>query len=116
MSAAGGGQSGPFDKFTDAVCGEIMFRPAHRGVRAELTAHLEDRAEALEFRIQGEGPVTGMSLEQLSLKPNILIACISRGGQAIIPKGSDCMLPGDSVIVVTTNHGLKDISDILKTV
>ena len=22
------------------------------------------------------------------------------------------MLPGDSVIVVTTNHGLKDISDI----
>ena len=41
MSAAGGGQSGPFDKFTDAVCGEIMFRPAHRGVRAELTAHLE---------------------------------------------------------------------------
>ena len=47
MSAAGGGQSGPFDKFTDAVCGEIMFRPAHRGVRAELTAHLEDRAEML---------------------------------------------------------------------
>ena len=60
--------------------------------------------------------MTGMSLEQLSLKPNILIACISRGGQAIIPKGSDCMLPGDSVIVVTTNNGLKDISDILKTV
>lgn len=50
MSAAGGGQSGPFDKFTDAVCGEIMFRPAHRGVRAELTTHLEDRAEALAER------------------------------------------------------------------
>lgn len=77
---------------------------------------IDDQAEALEFRIQGEGAVTGVSLEQLSLKPNILIACISRGGQAIIPKGSDCMLPGDSVIVVTTNHGLKDISDILKTV
>ena len=41
---------GPFDRFTDAVCGEILFRPAWRGVRAELTAHLEDRAEALKAR------------------------------------------------------------------
>ena len=40
----------PREEFIDAVCGEILFRPARRGVRAELTAHLEDRAEALKAR------------------------------------------------------------------
>ena len=38
------------EEFIEAVCGEILFRPAWRGVRAELTAHLEDRAEALKAR------------------------------------------------------------------
>ena len=44
----GGGEGrAPFARFTDQVCGQILFRPAHRRVRAELTAHLEDRAQAL---------------------------------------------------------------------
>ena len=59
--------------------------------------------------------MTGMSLEQLSLKPNILIACISRGGQAIIPKGSDHFQKGDHIIVVTTaDRVIGDINDIFE--
>lgn len=75
---------------------------------------VEGKAEAVEFKIEKEGPAVGVPLEQLSLKRNILIGCIHRDGKVIIPKGKDCILPGDSVVVVTTNSRLMNISDILK--
>jgi len=75
---------------------------------------LDGKAEALEFRIREGSPVLGKNLETLSLKENILIACINRGNQTIIPRGKDTMEKGDTVIVVTTNSGYQDISDIIK--
>ena len=45
---------------------------------------------------------------------NRLISCIIRGNNVIIPGGRDVILPGDSVIVVTVNHKLNDLDDILK--
>ena len=75
---------------------------------------LDGKAEALEFRIKEKSPIAGISLEKLSLKKNILIACITRNGKIIFPRGKDFILPGDTVIVVTTHKGLKDISDILE--
>ena len=75
---------------------------------------LDGKAEALEFRIAENSPVSGITLEQLDLKGNTLIACINRSGQIITPRGSDTILPGDNVIVVTTNKGFTDIQDILR--
>lgn len=75
---------------------------------------VEGKAEAVEFKIEEAGPVTGKPLEKLTLKPNILIGCIHRDGEVIIPKGKDCILPGDSVVIVTTNNRLMNVSDILK--
>ncbi len=75
---------------------------------------LDDKAEALEFSINENSPVSGIPLVDLSLKSNVLIACISRQGRVIIPRGNDAIRPGDAVIVVTTNKGFKDINDILQ--
>ena len=75
---------------------------------------LDGKAEALEFRIAENSPVSNITLEKLDIKSNTLIACINRSGQIITPRGSDKILPGDNVIVVTTNKGLTDIRDILK--
>lgn len=75
---------------------------------------LDGKAEALEFRIKENSPISNKPIEKLNLKPNILIACITRGGKITIPKGKDIILPGDTVIVVTTNTGYKDIRDILQ--
>ena len=44
---------------------------------------------------------------------NLLVACINRNGQTIIPDGDDCIKIGDSVIIVTTHTGFNDIEDIL---
>lgn len=75
---------------------------------------LDGKAEALEFRINENSPISDVPLEKLRLKKNILIACINRNGQIIIPKGKDMISVGDTVIVVTTHSGFKDVSDILE--
>jgi trk system potassium uptake protein TrkA len=75
---------------------------------------LDGKAEALEFIIAKNSPVAGIPLEQLKLKENILIACIINNGKIKIPRGRDAMYPGDNVIVVTTNTGFNDITDILE--
>ncbi|MBQ3054055.1 MAG: Trk system potassium transporter TrkA [Clostridia bacterium] len=75
---------------------------------------LEGKAEALEFRIGDNSPISEKTLEELTLKDNIIIACINRNGQIITPRGKDMIKSGDTVIVVTTNRGYKDIEDILE--
>ncbi len=75
---------------------------------------LDGKAEALEFKIAQDLSICGMTLEEISLKENVIIACINRGGKVILPRGKDCILPGDNVIAVTTMHGVLDIKEILK--
>ena len=75
---------------------------------------LDNKAEALEFRIKEGSPIAYTTIDTLHLKDNLLIACINRGGKIIIPRGKDVIMPGDTVIVVTLRSGFKDVSDILK--
>ncbi|MBR4875130.1 MAG: Trk system potassium transporter TrkA [Clostridia bacterium] len=69
--------------------------------------------EALEFRVNDTFPQTHVPLMHLRLKPNILIACISRSGQTIIPGGRDYISVGDRVIVIAAGEHFDDLSDIL---
>lgn len=75
---------------------------------------LDGRAEALEFSIREESEVTGIPLQELKLRENLLLCCINRHGKILIPRGQDTIENGDTVIVVTSVKGLKDIRDILK--
>ena len=75
---------------------------------------VDNKAEALEFHISSSFRRANVPLMDLRLKNGILLACISRGGKIILPRGADVLLPGDSVIVVTTMRGLNDIDDIFK--
>ena len=75
---------------------------------------LNGKAEALEFRIRENSPIANIALQNLSINKNAIIACINRNGNIIIPRGNDVMMPNDTVIVVTTALGHKDISEILK--
>lgn len=85
------------------------------GSNVETLYHILDgQAEALEFAVRDRSSVTGIPLSELKLEENLLIACIYRGGVVHIPRGQDVIQPGDSVIVVTTVRGLKDLTDIRK--
>ena len=74
-----------------------------------------DKAEALEFYVNENSKLVGIPLEKLKLKDNLIICYIKRKGEIITPNGQDCIKKGDYVIVVTTNVGLQDLSDILRS-
>lgn len=81
----------------------------------ETLYHMFDsRVEAIEFRIDQESDATNTPLMKLSLKSDLLIACINRNGRIIIPGGNDCIKVGDTVMIVTRHTGFNDIQDILK--
>ena len=73
-----------------------------------------DRAEALEFIVREDSSVTSVSLSKLTLKSDLQIICISRGGRIIMPGGGDTIEKGDRVIVITKHKGLADLRDILR--
>lgn len=71
-------------------------------------------AEALEFNVEQDFEFAGVPIKKLETKPRILIAGITRGDEALIPGGDDCILSGDKVIVVAKGERLCNLSDILK--
>ena len=80
----------------------------------ESLYHIFDqRAEAIEFHIDGPSEVTGKPLMELPLKRGLLVSSIYRNGKVRIPSGQDQILPGDTVMIVTTHTGFNDIRDIL---
>ena len=92
-----------------------------RGMQNSLGSNVETlytfaggKAEALEFRVTKEFKKLNTPLADLTLKKNLLIACIYRQGKVIVPGGQDHLMVADSVIVVTTQTGLNDLNDVLE--
>ena len=74
---------------------------------------MDDKVEALEFNVKEDSKLTNVCLKDIKLRKNILIIGIIRDRKIITPEGSTEILAGDRVVVITTNKGLDDISDIL---
>lgn len=73
----------------------------------------DDKVEALEFVITENSKITGIPLHQMKLKKGLLIGAILRNDRLLIPGGQEQILPGDSMIVVTTHLGLESAQSIL---
>ncbi|MCM1185831.1 MAG: Trk system potassium transporter TrkA [Lachnoclostridium sp.] len=106
--------------FPRLITADIIIKYA-RSMNESLDSNVENlykledgRAEALEFYIKEASDVTGTPLSKMRLKKNLLICCITRNSQVILPNGQDELMVGDSVVVVTTQSRLNDIKDILE--
>lgn len=71
------------------------------------------KAEALEFTVNADTAVCNVPLKDLPLKKNVLVAGISRGRKSFIPSGTDEILPGDKVLILTAGHRINNLPDIL---
>ncbi|MBQ3969832.1 MAG: Trk system potassium transporter TrkA [Clostridia bacterium] len=84
------------------------------GSNVETLYKLNDgKTEALEFKVSRDSSVISKPLKLLKFKSNLQVACITRRGKIIIPNGDDTIEPDDTVIIVTTHHGLQDLDDII---
>lgn len=79
-----------------------------------LYSLIKGKVEAAEFVIRERSSILDTQLQSLKFKPNVLIACIVRNNNMIIPRGQDTIKFGDSVVVVSRHLGLHDICDILE--
>jgi trk system potassium uptake protein TrkA len=99
---------------SEAIIAYVRARNNSKGCNIETLYHMFDsRAEAIEFKVEKESEVVDVPLSKLSLKKDLLIAFINRNGKIIIPKGQDMIKVKDTVMIVTTHKGFKDIQDIL---
>ena len=90
-------------------------RSGEEGSIRALHRIVDGKAEALEFVIAAQAPYTGVPLAKLKFKSNVLVACITRSSQIIIPNGSDTLQIGDTVIIVTTaDRPVYDLKDIFE--
>lgn len=88
---------------------------AKKSSRVETLYKLvNDQVEAIEFSVKKTNKVTGIPLKNLKLKDNILVACIIRGKEIIVPSGEDTIQVGDNVIIVTTNTMFDDLNEIIR--
>lgn len=69
-----------------------------------LALHLiaEGNAAAMEFRVDEHTHHRGVPLKDVPLRRGILISCISRGADTIIPDGTSSFDVGDTVVAVST--------------
>ncbi|MDO4710655.1 MAG: Trk system potassium transporter TrkA [Peptostreptococcaceae bacterium] len=103
---------------------EIMVNRIVRYVRAIINSQgsnvqtlyklVDDRVEALEFKVAEDADFVNVPIRNLMLKPDIMLAYIIRNGKIIFPRGNDFLLPDDSVIIVTTTKYLADLKDIFE--
>ncbi len=75
---------------------------------------MDDKVEALEFKVKSDFPMLKVPFKELKTKPNTIIAGIVRDRKLIIPTGEDMLLAGDKVVVTAANQRINTLSDILK--
>ncbi len=76
---------------------------------------VDNKAEAIEFEVSEGSSLVGKPIHSLSLKDNVILACIHRAGKIISPRGNDALEVGDTVIVVTTHTGFDILDDIVRS-
>lgn len=99
---------------SEAIIAYVRAKKASTNSNIETLYHMFDsRVEAIEFRVDKESAATNVPFKDLPLKRDLIVAFISRKGRILIPQGQDMLQVGDTVMIVTTHTGLKDIQDIL---
>jgi len=74
----------------------------------------DDSIKAVEFHFKKQAEYLNVPIMDLDLKKEILIGCIVRNTQIIIPSGETRMQIGDDVIVFSKNSDMREFSDALR--
>jgi trk system potassium uptake protein TrkA len=72
----------------------------------------EGRLNIAEVPIAQTAPITGKKIWEIDLPPEVIIGCILRGDQSIVPRGDTRILAGDVLILISA--GKQEMSAIQK--
>lgn len=99
-------------RYVDGLTGAIgsNIRTMHKLFSGE-----DGNVEAIEFQVNKKAKCIDIPIRNLRLKKGILIGCISRDSNIIIPSGDAQIQIGDSVIIISKSNDIRDLDDILMT-
>ena len=105
----------PKNVTADIIARYVRAKSNTQGSNVETMYNIiQDKVEASEFIIKEYSPIAGIPLKDLKFKDNVLVASVLRGKEVFTPHGSDIIQAGDSVVIVTAELGIQDVTDILK--
>ena len=105
----------PCDITTELILQYIRTKQNAMGNNVEnLYKLVEDKVEALEFKVGETAPIIGIPLQEMELKDDLIICGIIHNGRFILPNGESTVAVGDRIIIVTSHKKLNDVGDILK--
>ena len=92
---------------TTHIVGSLIEQRASLEQITNLLPVGEGRVNVTEIVLDAEAPVSGKRLKDISLPENALVAVIIRDNQPIVPRGSNEVLAGDRLVLMTLpeNHG-----------
>lgn len=73
-----------------------------------------DEASLVEITLPENYALEGKAISELSLPPDCNLACISRSGRVIIPRGGTMLLSGDVILCVMLDFREKELKKALK--
>lgn len=86
----------------------------HGGNVNRISLIAEGQAEVIEFRATRHCRITDKPLAELDLPRGIIIGALIRGSKAIIPKGTEMIHEGDSVVLFTLDKQLPFVNALLE--
>lgn len=103
----------PKEQCCNSVVRYVRAMENQTGAAISVHAIADGKAEALEFAIDSDIRYIGKPLKDIPLRPNTIIAAITRGIKTEMPRGDSVYQEGDVVIVVSSGdeiiHQFNDI-------
>ncbi|MDR1674595.1 MAG: Trk system potassium transporter TrkA [Oscillospiraceae bacterium] len=72
-----------------------------------------ETVNAVEFNISKNAKCLGTPIQNLKINKDVLLGCISRGSEIIIPSGETALQIGDRVVAISKFKELREIDDII---
>jgi cell volume regulation protein A len=90
--------------------GLVNAAPPVREVPLEVSPM--SRLELVDFAVDRDHAIAGSAVRELGLPRNALVAVVNRDGEAIPPRGSTVLEPGDRLFVLIPRHHRADLDDV----
>lgn len=83
----------------------IMEEQAVMDVMTEMIPLEEGRIHIVELRVPEHARAIGKRLWELNLPKEIIIGCVLRGDQSLIPRGDTRLMAGDNLLIIASDKG-----------
>jgi len=104
----------PHEVISDLLIRFVRAHQVGEGVGINALYRIHDKAEAIEFTVEGDFKGLNVPLRDLKLKNNVLLCGLVRDGEFILPSGDTILREHDKVLVVTGAKQVTELNQIIR--